>query len=74
MSAAASTNAATNGQAQPQNGGLDVQPFFPDEVPGPIIKTKIPGPNSLAITQRLNKVFDVRSLNMVADYQSSYGN
>ncbi|KAF2016499.1 4-aminobutyrate aminotransferase [Aaosphaeria arxii CBS 175.79] len=50
------------------------QPFFPDEPTGPIVKTAIPGPKSQKAIERLSKVFDTRSLNMMTDYQKSYGN
>ncbi|KAF2785708.1 4-aminobutyrate aminotransferase [Melanomma pulvis-pyrius CBS 109.77] len=50
------------------------QPFFPDEPSGPIVKTSIPGPESVKAIERLHKVFDTRSLNMMTDYQRSYGN
>ncbi|CAO2648190.1 Nn.00g074570.m01.CDS01 [Neocucurbitaria sp. VM-36] len=50
------------------------QSFFPDEPTAPIVKTEIPGPNSKKAIERLSKVFDTRSLNMVADYSRSYGN
>ncbi|CAI6333866.1 unnamed protein product [Periconia digitata] len=50
------------------------QPFFPDEPVEPIVKTQIPGPQSKAAIEKLEKVFDTRSLNMIADYGRSYGN
>jgi 4-aminobutyrate aminotransferase / (S)-3-amino-2-methylpropionate transaminase len=50
------------------------QPFFPDEPAGPQIKTAIPGPNSKKAIQELDNVFDTRSLNMLTNYQQSYGN
>jgi 4-aminobutyrate aminotransferase/(S)-3-amino-2-methylpropionate transaminase len=50
------------------------QPFFPDEPSQPIVKTQIPGPKSKAAIERLSKVTDTRSLNMMANYQQSYGN
>lgn len=48
--------------------------IFPDEPSGPIIKTEIPGPQSKKAIEDLHKVFDTRSLNMLADYQKSHGN
>jgi 4-aminobutyrate aminotransferase/(S)-3-amino-2-methylpropionate transaminase len=48
--------------------------FFPDEPVGPTIQTAIPGPKSTKAIERLGEVFDTRSLNMMADYQRSYGN
>ncbi|KAF1990589.1 hypothetical protein K402DRAFT_400786 [Aulographum hederae CBS 113979] len=50
------------------------QAFFPDEPAGPTVKTSIPGPKSVEAIRRLNNVFDTRSLNMMANYQNSYGN
>jgi 4-aminobutyrate aminotransferase/(S)-3-amino-2-methylpropionate transaminase len=49
-------------------------PFFPDEPAGPIVKTAIPGPQSKKAIEDLDKVFDTRSLNMLADYTQSFGN
>ncbi|KAH7342391.1 4-aminobutyrate aminotransferase-like protein [Rhexocercosporidium sp. MPI-PUGE-AT-0058] len=50
------------------------QPFFPNEPSGPKVKTAIPGPKSKAAITELDKVFDTRSLNMLANYQESLGN
>lgn len=50
------------------------QSFFPSEPSQPIIKTQIPGPKSMAAIERLGKVTDTRSLNMMADYTRSNGN
>ncbi|KAF2736823.1 4-aminobutyrate aminotransferase [Polyplosphaeria fusca] len=50
------------------------QSFFPDEPASPMIQTAIPGPKSTQAIERLSKVFDTRSLNMMADYSKSYGN
>lgn len=63
-SAAAAT--AVSGQGE--------QSLFPDEPTGPIVKTAIPGPESTKAIERLSKVFDTRSLNMMTNYQQSYGN
>ncbi|KAL6240451.1 4-aminobutyrate transaminase [Rhinocladiella similis] len=49
-------------------------PFLPDEPAGPTVKTAIPGPNAKKAIAELHKVFDTRSLNMMANYQHSYGN
>ncbi|KAF2097385.1 4-aminobutyrate aminotransferas-like protein [Rhizodiscina lignyota] len=56
------------------NGGMTETAFFPDEAAGPTVATAIPGPKSQAAIEQLNKVFDTRSLNMMADYRKSYGN
>lgn len=50
------------------------QPFFPNEPSGPTVKTAIPGPQSQQAIKDLHRVFDTRSLNMMADYRKSYGN
>ncbi|KAI9700380.1 MAG: 4-aminobutyrate transaminase [Candelina mexicana] len=53
---------------------LAEHPFFLDEPSGPQLRTAIPGPESKKAIQHLDKVFDTRSLNMMADYRNSYGN
>lgn len=60
--------------AAAQNSSSAEQPFFPDEPAAPIVKTQIPGPKSKAAIEELDKVFDTRSLNMIANFQESYGN
>lgn len=50
------------------------QPFFTGEPAGPIVKTAIPGPESKKAIEELDKVFDTRSLNMLANYEKSFGN
>lgn len=50
------------------------QPFFPDEPFKPHMRTAIPGPESRKAIRDLDKVFDTRSLNMMANYQNSFGN
>jgi 4-aminobutyrate aminotransferase/(S)-3-amino-2-methylpropionate transaminase len=52
----------------------DDRPFFPKEPAGPTVKTTIPGPQSKKAIEDLHKVFDTRSLNMIANYQKSFGN
>ncbi|KAL9037314.1 MAG: hypothetical protein Q9214_005755, partial [Letrouitia sp. 1 TL-2023] len=48
--------------------------FIPNEPAGPQIRTSIPGPQSKKAIAALNRVFDIRSLNMMANYQNSFGN
>lgn len=48
--------------------------FFPDEPAGPTVKTSIPGPKAKKAIEDLDRVFDTRSLNMLANYQESFGN
>lgn len=50
------------------------QPYFPDEPAGPTIRTAIPGPESKKAIAHLDKIFETRSLNMITNYQNSYGN
>ena len=50
------------------------QSLFPDEPAGPTIRTAIPGPESKKAIAHLDTVFDTRSLNMMANYQNSFGN
>lgn len=66
----ASTVAAVAADASSPFG----QPFFADEPHGPIVSTPIPGPKSKKAIAQLNQVFDTRSLNLLANYQQSYGN
>lgn len=51
-----------------------VKPFFTGEPEKPHVKTAIPGPESQKAIAELDKVFDTRSLNMLANYQKSLGN
>ncbi|KAJ3579114.1 hypothetical protein NPX13_g1451 [Xylaria arbuscula] len=48
--------------------------FYSGEPEGPVLKTEIPGPKSKEVIAKLDKVFDTRSLNMLADYTQSTGN
>lgn len=50
------------------------KPYFSNEPAAPKVATAIPGPKNKAATAELDKVFDVRSLNMLADYSKSFGN
>ncbi|KAI9697709.1 MAG: 4-aminobutyrate transaminase [Bogoriella megaspora] len=50
------------------------QPYFPMEPTAPIIRAEIPGPESRKAIKELEKVFDTRSLNMMAEYKQSLGN
>jgi len=65
--------AAAAAAAAPSDAG-EQAPFFPGEPSQPTVKTQIPGPKSKAAIERLSKVTDTRSLNMMANYQQSYGN
>lgn len=48
--------------------------YFSNEPYGPQIHTPIPGPKSKKAIEDLDRVFDTRSLNMLANYQNSFGN
>lgn len=48
--------------------------YFPNEPTAPSVQTAIPGPKNKAAAAELDEVFDVRSLNMLADYSQSVGN
>lgn len=66
----------SNASPPPSNSKLPnagVQ-LFHGEPTGPSVKTQIPGPKSSKAIERLTKVFDTRSLNMIADYRESRGN
>ena len=52
----------------------DDSAFFPSEPKAPRVMTAIPGPRSKEAIEELDKVFDTRSLNMLANYQNSFGN
>ncbi|KAI9723501.1 MAG: 4-aminobutyrate transaminase [Chrysothrix sp. TS-e1954] len=49
-------------------------PYFPSEPTTPTILTSIPGPKSKEAIKDLDRVFDTRSLNMIANYRESFGN
>jgi 4-aminobutyrate aminotransferase/(S)-3-amino-2-methylpropionate transaminase len=48
--------------------------LFPDEPTGPVIRTQIPGPEGKKAIAELDKVYETRSLNMMCNYQNSFGN
>lgn len=48
--------------------------FVLGEPHGPTVKTEIPGPKGKALAEELHSVFDIRSMNMIADYTRSKGN
>jgi 4-aminobutyrate aminotransferase/(S)-3-amino-2-methylpropionate transaminase len=51
-----------------------VTPYFPDEPKAPRVVTSIPGPKGQAAIDELIQIFDIRSVNMMANYQNSFGN
>jgi 4-aminobutyrate aminotransferase/(S)-3-amino-2-methylpropionate transaminase len=50
------------------------KPFYVGEPEGPVLKTKLPGPESAKHIKELDTVFDTRSLNLMVDYTKSQGN
>jgi 4-aminobutyrate aminotransferase/(S)-3-amino-2-methylpropionate transaminase len=44
------------------------------EPSAPTVKTEIPGPKARDQIADLDKVFDTRAINMLADYKASIGN
>lgn len=69
--ATASGGAAT---AAAVDHSITNDPYFPDEPSAPQVRTAIPGPQSKTAVQELDRVFDVRSYNMMANYEKSCGN
>ncbi|KAK5173022.1 4-aminobutyrate transaminase [Saxophila tyrrhenica] len=67
-------NATAAAMAQAPVSEAYEQPYFPDEPTGPMIRTEIPGPESKKAIVELDKIFETRSLNMMTNYQNSYGN
>jgi 4-aminobutyrate aminotransferase / (S)-3-amino-2-methylpropionate transaminase len=60
--------------ACPQLRMASANPFYAGEPDAPSVKTAIPGPEAKRQIEALNDVFDTRSLNMLTDYQKSFGN
>lgn len=50
------------------------KPYFPNEPAGPKMVTSFPGPSNKEAADKLDKIFDSRSLNMLSDYSKSIGN
>lgn len=65
--------ATVTATTMPQTAHFD-HGFFPNEPRGPYIRTAIPGPEGKKAIAELDRVFDIRSLNMMANYQNSFGN
>lgn len=66
--------AASVATAMKQDTSSGDEPYFPDEPKAPRVVTAIPGPRSKKAIGELDKVFDTRSLNMLVNYQNSFGN
>ena len=50
------------------------QAFYEGEPKGPVMKTRIPGPKTQKAVEELSKVFETRSMYIMADYTKSFGN
>jgi 4-aminobutyrate aminotransferase/(S)-3-amino-2-methylpropionate transaminase len=48
--------------------------FTEDEPTAPRVSTAIPGPKGQQALEELDRIFDARSVNFVADYRRSMGN
>ncbi|KAI4247026.1 MAG: hypothetical protein L6R40_001691 [Gallowayella cf. fulva] len=66
--------AATAATAVVPEVSSDEHAFIPNEPTRPNVRTAIPGPESKRAIAELDRVFDIRSLNMMANYQNSFGN
>ena len=71
--AASAAAAATAATAMPEPANFDHK-FFPNEPDAPQIRTAIPGPKSKIAIQDLDRVFDTRSVSLLANYNDSVGN
>lgn len=49
-------------------------PFFPNEPDAPHVQSEIPGPQGKKAIQDLDRVFDTRSVSLLANYNDSVGN
>ena len=71
---AATTAAAQNLSYDDHNQAVEEKLFFPREPKGPTVQTEIPGPKAREAITRLDRIYDTRSLNMMANYDKSIGN
>jgi len=74
MASKTAPRAATAAAAQRTATDSAEQILFADEPVGPMLRTEIPGPESKKAIAELDQIFETRSLNMMANYQSSFGN
>ncbi|KAI4116107.1 MAG: hypothetical protein LQ345_003419 [Seirophora villosa] len=70
----ASKQAATVAAASMHETPYTDHAFIPNEPMAPRVITSIPGPESKKAIAKLDRVFDIRSLNMMANYRNSFGN
>ncbi|KAM0713625.1 hypothetical protein Q7P37_010587 [Cladosporium fusiforme] len=66
--------AASAAAAQQTVADAIEQPYFPEEPTGPSLRTPIPGPEGKKAIAELDRVYETRSLNMMCNYQESFGN
>lgn len=69
----AASAAAAVAAVMPESSNPDPN-FFPNEPDAPRIRTAIPGPKSKKAIQDLDRVFDTRSVSLLANYNDSVGN
>lgn len=67
-------NAMTGNPFAHEAGWSSQETFFPAEPREPVVRTAIPGPKGKELVADLDRVFDTRSLNMMANYNESLGN
>jgi 4-aminobutyrate aminotransferase/(S)-3-amino-2-methylpropionate transaminase len=60
--------------ARPAQRAFSENTLFGNEPDGPQVKTEIPGPESRKAITELDQVFDMRSLNMITNFEKSTGN
>jgi 4-aminobutyrate aminotransferase/(S)-3-amino-2-methylpropionate transaminase len=51
-----------------------LETLFPNEPQGPVMKTKMPGPQTLSLRKEMDKMIDPRSNHFFVDYKNSNGN
>jgi len=66
--------AANVATAVMQDSAADETPYFLDEPKGPRVVSSIPGPKTQKSIDELMEIFDIRSVNVMANYQNSFGN
>ncbi len=70
--AIAGTPAAAMNESPPRERRRSL--FTEDEPTAPRVSTAIPGPKGQQALEELDRIFDARSVNFVADYRRSMGN
>ena len=67
-------SAAATGQSLNNDVNSDEEAFFSEEPRQPMIQAEAPGPRAREAIARLDRIYDTRSLNMMANYNASLGN